>query len=663
MNDYDRPSVGALFNPDGNVVVSGGIDGIGRVHDPNTGDLIATLVGHSQPITALDFSHDGTRLVTASGDRTARIWDPVSWSGSRDGASPAAWSSQVTLVGHKASLLHAEFSPDSTLVLTSSSDRTSRVWDAQTGECLVSHVGHDGAVNVARFSSHGFILATAGSDKTARIWMTGPVETPRLMLAGHEAALRDVEFSPKPGSRRALTAGADGVACLWDVSGLNKQPRSIAPIRRFSPGIAPAALTDLAYSPDGERFATASVDGTVRVWQVESEIPLKVIEPHAGAALGVTFSPKGTYLLTSWADGKMRLYRRGRDDFQPVSDPWPGSAFRLDPQLFDKDERVVVTPNAGLLRIKGDIGSVLVWDVAKGRCVQTLKGPGGLLGPVSDLAVRLQSRSIAAATAGAAGTVVVWDEHGRLIGSPLYHPDGVERVAFSPDGKSLATEADDGIGRIWDWPLCDGQKPAASLTGLTGPSPVLAFSNDGSRIASDGGYLATDAGACIAQIWHLSSQPPTAGRSATFLKGPRDSVVALSLHQAEISLVLTINRENRLQRWSAESGDSLGSCRGPYLIPTAAAVSPDGIFAVSGTADGALVLWTTETARVTAELKGHTAGITSVSFSRDGRSILSTGRDGKACVWSVPEPKRAAARTEYLESRVAISAGHFFARR
>jgi WD40 repeat protein len=637
MKDYERPSVRALFSPDGKAVVSGGVDGIGRVHDPKTGDLIATLVGHSQSITALDFSHDGTRLVTASGDRTARIWDPSSWSGSRDGLSPSTWSSQVTLVGHKASLLHAEFSPDSTLVLTSSYDRTARVWDAQTGECLVSHVGHDGAVNVARFSSRGFILATAGSDRTARVWMTGPVETPRLMLAGHEAALRDVEFSPKPGSYLALTAGADGVACLWDVSGLNNQPGSIAPIRRFAPPTAPAALTDLAFSPDGERFATASVDGTVRVWQIASETQPEVIVPQAGAALGVTFSPKGTYLLTSWADDKMRLYRRDGNDYQRVADPWPGSAFRLSPQLFDKDERVLVTPNAGLLRIKGDTGSVVIWDVATRECVQALKGPGGLLGPVSDLAVRMESRTIAAATASASGTVVAWDEHGRLIGAPLWHAGGVERVAFSPDGKSLATEAEDGIGRIWDWPLRDGQKPTASLTGLTGPSPVLAFSDDGSRIVSDGGYLATDTGACVAQIWHLSGQPPASGGPATFLRGPRDSVVALSLRRAEISEVLTINRENRLQRWSTDSGDSFGSCRGPHLIPTAAAVSPDGSLAVSGTGEGALVLWTTHRARITAELKAHTAGITSVSFSRDGRSILSTGRDGKACVWSAPD--------------------------
>ena len=94
-------------------------------------------------------------------------------------------------------------------------------------------------------------------------------------------------------------------------------PGRSPPVRRFAPATAPAALTDLAFSPDGDRFATASKDGTVRVWLLDSETPLAVIQPKAGAALGVTFSPKGTYLLTSWTDGKFRLYRRDGDDYKP----------------------------------------------------------------------------------------------------------------------------------------------------------------------------------------------------------------------------------------------------------------------------------------------------------------------------------------------------------
>src|SRR5262249_53891420 len=112
MANCEHPAARAVFSPDGMVVVSGGTDGIARVHDPGTGRLIATLVGHAQSINALDFSHDGTRLVTASGDRSARIWNPASWSTGRKDGIPAVWSSQLTLVGHKAALSSAEFNSD-----------------------------------------------------------------------------------------------------------------------------------------------------------------------------------------------------------------------------------------------------------------------------------------------------------------------------------------------------------------------------------------------------------------------------------------------------------------------------------------------------------------------------------------------------------------------
>ncbi len=454
----------------------------------------------------------------------------------------------------------------------------------------------------------------------------------------HVAALRGVAFSPKPGSNLALTAGADGVAYLWDVSRYER-PGFAEFVRGFVPEPPGGALTDIAFSPDGEQFATAGLDGTVRVWKVEREDQTQPTliraeaGTEAGAALGVTFSPRGTYLLTSWASGRMQLFRRNGDDWKPVTD-WLGSAARLTPQLFDRDERFVVTPNAGRLRVKGETGSVRLWDVSsKERLIWTKAASPA--GPVADLAVHPVSRAIAAATLGPSGTVDVWDDAGNRIGTPIHHPAGVERLAFSPDGKALATEAEDGMGRIWAWPHQDGQAPR-TLTGLTGPSPVLVFSEDSSHLISDGGYLATDGAASVGQVWDSSRN------TAIPLKGPRDRVVTLAFSGAgDVPEVLSINRANRLQRWSmkeAERGDPRGSCRGPNLKPTAAAIQPGGVLAASGTDDGTLKLWRTDTGEEVAELRAHTLRVNSLVFSVNGRRLVSAGDDGLACVWAVPDP-------------------------
>jgi WD40 repeat protein len=151
-------------------VLQGELSLFGSMHDCH---FQLALAGHTGLVNAAAFSADGARIVTASWDATARVWDATT------GAA------LTRLIGHKAWVHSAAFSPDGTRVVTASWDKTARIWDAATGAVLATLSGHTGPVNGAAFSPDGSRLVTASNDNTARLW---DAKTGVLLatLAGHD---------------------------------------------------------------------------------------------------------------------------------------------------------------------------------------------------------------------------------------------------------------------------------------------------------------------------------------------------------------------------------------------------------------------------------------------------------------------------------------------
>ena len=190
------------FSPDGRLLSASSQDGLGRLWDPVTGELVATLAGHEGGVNEIAFSPDGERAVTVSDDGSGRIW------------RIATAETLLTLEGHAEGIAGVSWSPDGRLIATVGYDSTARVWDARTGKQLHLLSGFQGTGISADFSPDSRWLATVSyEDATLRIW---EVSSGRLVAArrGDLLTMSGVDFSPD-GSSIAVSGGTvEGGATL-----------------------------------------------------------------------------------------------------------------------------------------------------------------------------------------------------------------------------------------------------------------------------------------------------------------------------------------------------------------------------------------------------------------------------------------------------------------
>jgi WD40 repeat protein/serine/threonine protein kinase len=213
-----------------------------------TGERLFSLP-HSNTVSYAEFSPDGKRIVTASADRTARVWD-------------AATGQAINApMEHASAVMHAAFSPDGRRVITaragealSASD--AQIWDATTGQLIGPPLQHHDGVQYAIFSPNGRRVATASADNTARIWdaSNGATSTP---LLPHPRPVSHLAFSPD--GKLLVTASMANHAAVWDAT-------TGEPLR--PPFFHPEAVLSVSFSPDGESVVTACRDGWARVWNL-----------------------------------------------------------------------------------------------------------------------------------------------------------------------------------------------------------------------------------------------------------------------------------------------------------------------------------------------------------------------------------------------------------
>jgi WD40 repeat protein len=509
--DIASPAIAVACSSDGKLCATGGSDNVVRLWDANTKEEIASLEGHTEQVDAVAFSPDGKRLVSASQDFTARVWDiekrvPVAMlkghaaainavAYSPDGKTIATASNDGTAglwetrnyrlrasLAHQQPVISAAFAGDSETLATGGENGALWLWSNARGSQRKRLMQHSGAVRGLAFLMDNSGLISASEDQSIRFWKaTEPALLPLVTLSAHSPEALCAAFSAD--GKWLVTGGADKNLAIRDAAtGMLRQQLHGHTSR----------VNRIAMSPDSKRAASVSGDGTVRLWSLQQEE--EITEFNAwnekfAAGRAIAFSSDGRTIASGADDGTIKLWDQiDRKLLHTLAE----QSLPVTSLVFTNDGSTLLSAT-GDWRNNRVPGEIRLWEVASGRELAELKGCAS---EIKCIAVDKNGELLASTEAGS--DLHLWNLKNHQLLRTLRLDSLSGSLAFSPDGKRLATGHYSGSIVLWDVP---DLKPVQRYTGHTKGIPGIAFRPDGKLIATTGldGKLS---------LWPVSAESP-----------------------------------------------------------------------------------------------------------------------------------------------------------
>jgi len=573
------------FAPDGKRFISAGRDGTVKVWNAGDGTELMTLSGHKDIVMSAIFSPDGKRIASVSRDKTIKIWDSQSG------------KELKTLVGDDG-LFNPNrgpiaFSPDSKRIASGGQNNSIKIWDADEGAEIRTLNGHENWLYCLVFTLDGERIISGSRDKTIRVW---DVSTGKqlMVLKGHESGIGDIAISPD--GKRIVSVSADKTARLWDL----ETGTSLMTLDRLS-----GMVGSVAFSPDGTRIVTGGESGRiggsgiVKVLDAGSGAELATFLGHLRRVTGVDFSLDGKRIVSGSLDGTIKIWEPGVDRTAPVILKGRHS----DKIRFSSDGKYILTGGK----------TITVWDAVTHKELMNIDEAGG------DVSFSPDSKRIIAADGN---DIKVLDaSSGKKLMTLSGHDKAIWALSYSPDGTRIASAGLDKTVRIWnantgsEIRTLRGHGDSPLMADFISPVASVAFSPDGKLVAS-GSYDYT------VKLWDVE----TGAELMTIDK--HSSLVNDVAFSPDGKRIASASSDSTIRVCDVVTGGELQVLKGHEGQVSSVCFSPDGKRIVSGATDETIRIWDAAKGYEVQAL-GVQGVVWEICFSPDGKTIVTTSKPNR----------------------------------
>lgn len=589
----------ACYSPNGKILATSGTDGLIKLWDAGTAELIHTLRGHEGDVNKIAFSHDGLDLASAGDDSTVRLWHVGSG------------KLRSTSRGHQGRVFEVLFLYDDERIASAGDGDNIHFWFRKNGKLSRSV----SANNVRGLAMHPRkpLLAVVETTKTLYVTEFGMNNFEKRIFSrdvfGH-TAINDLALSHD--GKRVLLSCGDGTLREFNAA----TGESLQMFKAHQ-----SEVQAVQYSADDQWIVSTGSDDAIRLWDGKGR-PLKVFRGHENEVWTLDFSPNNSLLATGDRTGNIRIWNY-------VKRIDSNSAERANSYLNVITDNLLPNCTPPFSLVPGNTSLVATcldaaFQVIDQKSGDVLQRFGDATDAENIIGLATSPNGKFVTTYGNEGQLSLWNvaQH-RLVRKIQAHADSIWNAAFSPDSRFLATCSEDKRTRLWD--IHTGEQ-LADWKEHQKPVLTVAFSPDGQTLVSAG----VDSTAVLFDMRTLTKRSVLReGRHAinSVVFSPAGNMIATAEHGRQITL------------WDVHSGQILHTMQGHTSRVLSLAFSADGKTLLSGDASGSLRFWQVQTGVELFDVRHSDPKIVQISVSEDGSFFVASQdemeKNGTLSCWRV----------------------------